>query len=106
MSQHSSGAIRIASIKDVVKGRSFCAKAGSKTLAVFKTSKGYAAIDNACPHAGGPLCEGSFAADVVTCPWHDSQFNVETGAVVHGPAETAVTSYPVEVRGEELFVRL
>ena len=35
---------------------------------------------------GGPLPDGSLAGEVVTCPWHGSQFDVRTGEVVHDPA--------------------
>ena len=106
MQQSTSGAVRVASVKDVKPGSSFCAKAGDTALALFKTAAGYAAIDNLCPHAGGPLCEGSVVDDVVTCPWHGSQFDIETGEVKHGPAKVAVKTYPVEVRGDDLYVSL
>jgi len=106
MQQNAMNAVRVASIKDVVEGKSFCSKAGEKTLALFKTKTGYTAIDNLCPHAGGPLCEGSVKDGLVTCPWHGSQFEIETGEVVHGPAKVGVQTYPVEIRGDELFVLL
>ncbi len=98
--------MRVASTKDIAEGKPFCVKVGDKALALFKTSAGYAAIDNLCPHAGGPLCEGALKNDVVTCPWHGSQFNIETGELVHGPAKIGVKTYPVEIRGEEVFVAL
>lgn len=98
--------IRVAATGDVKEGSPFCVVAGEKKLALFASHGTYYAIDNLCPHAGGPLCEGQVKDDVVTCPWHGSQFNIETGEVVHGPAKTSVTRYPVEVSGSDIYVVL
>jgi nitrite reductase/ring-hydroxylating ferredoxin subunit len=106
MKQNTSRAIRVAATKDIVEGAPFCAKAGDKAFALFKTPAGYVAIDNLCPHAGGPLCEGAVKDGTITCPWHGSKFNIETGAIVNGPATMPVATYPVEVRGEDIFVQL
>lgn len=43
-------------------------------------------IGAVCSHAGGPLDEGTFEEYCVTCPWHDSVFDLRDGSVVHGPA--------------------
>ena len=47
------------------------------------------ALAAVCAHQGGPLDEGTLDGDVVTCPWHGSQFCVRDGSIVHGP-----TAYP------------
>lgn len=101
-----SRSIRIASVKDIRDGSVLCVKTDGKALALFQVNGAWRALDNACPHAGGPLCEGSVADGVVTCPWHGSQFTIETGAVVHGPAQKAVKTYPVEIRGDDVYVTL
>jgi len=94
--------IRVAATRDV-KGP-LCVEVEGKKLALFKVLEKYYAIDNTCPHAGGPLCEGEMENGVITCPWHGSQFKVVTGEVIHGPASTPVAVYPTEVRGDEVFV--
>ncbi len=43
------------------------------------------------------------SGSVVTCPWHHWSFEVTTGKSTMS-AEVGVKSYPVEVRGEEIFV--
>jgi nitrite reductase/ring-hydroxylating ferredoxin subunit len=55
------------------------------------------AFQDHCTHRGGPLADGVLACNLVTCPWHGSQFNVETGEVVSGPAEERIQVYPVRV---------
>ncbi len=44
------------------------------------------AISPTCSHLGGPLDEGDFDGDTVTCPWHKSVFCLRDGGVIHGPA--------------------
>src|SRR5438067_8479291 len=53
--------------------------AGQRT-GVFNVGGKYWAIEDTCPHRGGPLSEG-ILADEVICPWHGSRFNLKTGAV-------------------------
>ena len=61
------------------------------------------AINNTCLHRGGPLGQGQLDGKVVTCPWHGWQYDVTNGKVVQNPA-TGVDCYPIEVRGEDVFV--
>jgi nitrite reductase/ring-hydroxylating ferredoxin subunit/uncharacterized membrane protein len=63
------------------------------------------AIAARCSHLGGPLDEGERDGDIVTCPWHGSQFDVCTGEVVAGPAvfpqpvyESRVSAGRIELR--------
>jgi nitrite reductase/ring-hydroxylating ferredoxin subunit/uncharacterized membrane protein len=58
------------------------------------------AFQDHCTHRGGPLSDGVLACNRVTCPWHGSQFDIETGQVVSGPAEEKIQVYPVRVQGE------
>ena len=70
-------------------------------IAVFPTADGYRAIDNACPHAGAPLCDGHYDQQrgVITCGLHLWDFELATGACEVGP-EWNVRTYPVrEVEG-------
>ena len=54
-------------------------------------------IDNACPHAGGNLSAGELAQGVVTCPWHQWQFDLATGACTDS-AVARVQKYPARIR--------
>ncbi|MEJ0043600.1 MAG: Rieske 2Fe-2S domain-containing protein [Rhizomicrobium sp.] len=63
------------------------------------------AIANRCPHEGYPLSEGSIGPDcVLTCNWHNWKFDLKTGAALVG--RDPVRSYPVEIRGGEIFIDL
>ena len=73
-------------------------------IALFKVGGSYYAIDDVCPHRGGPLSEGPLSGDEVTCPLHGSRFNVKTGAVTFPPAQVGVKTFPVRVTGEDVEV--
>lgn len=49
-----------------------------EVLAVF-TSQGVRVYSGMCPHQGGPLGEGKFENDKVTCPWHGCEFELSQG---------------------------
>ena len=79
---------------------------GGHSLAVFEVDGSYCAIENSCPHAGGPLSEGALIDEVVTCPWHGSRFNVKTGAVLFPPATRGVKTFPVRITGNNVEVQI
>lgn len=58
-----------------------------------------------CPHVGAPLDEGERNGTCVTCPWHYSEFDMETGKVVHGPATTNLALYETRISDGSVQVR-
>ncbi len=74
-----------------------------KTIALANVDGKFYAINNICIHESGPLGDGELAGKIVTCPWHAWEYDVTTGKLVNNPAE-GVESYPVEVRGDDIFV--
>ena len=54
-------------------------------LAVFPTDAGHRVIDNACPHASAPLCDGTVIDGKVVCHLHLWEFDLTTGACDVGP---------------------
>jgi nitrite reductase/ring-hydroxylating ferredoxin subunit len=68
--------------------------------AVFNVEGRFCATQAKCTHRGGPLSEGQLDGSTVTCPWHGTQFNVTTGAVLRGPATEPIKIYRVIVEGE------
>ena len=69
-------------------------------VAVFNVAGSFCATQEKCTHKQGPLSKGKLEGSTVTCPWHGSQFNVCTGAVVTGPAKDPLKTYRLVVDGE------
>ena len=53
--------------------------AGEFRLAVFQLDDKWVAIDNHCPHRGGPIAAGEWQGTCLTCPWHAAQYDLSTG---------------------------
>ena len=97
---------RVATISDVPPGEAKMVEAGGKKIALFNVGGAYYAIDDTCPHRGGPLSQGVLEGETVTCPWHRAKFDIKTGAVIAPPAVTGVASYRVRVSGLDVEVEV
>src|SRR3954452_12956838 len=76
-----------------------------RTVALARCGLKLGALDNRCPHQGGPLGEGSIEGGWLRCPWHGYDYDPVTGRPPEGFAD-GVTSYDVEERGDGGDVRL
>ena len=77
-----------------------------KRIALFNLGGRFYALDDTCPHAEGPLNEGSIEGEEVECPWHGSRFNIKTGEVTAAPAVEGVARYNVRVTGDDIEVEV
>ena len=90
---------------DLKDGQMLLAEIAGARVAIGRGSEGIVAFSDRCTHKGGPLSDGALMGCTVQCPWHGSQFNVETGKVVNGPAEERIETYGVEIEKGNVFVR-
>jgi len=74
-------------------------------MALFNVAGAIYAMDNECPHQGGPIGDGSIKGTVVSCPWHLWQYDVTSGKCLTNPYAN-VRSYPVQVSGDEIWVTI
>jgi nitrite reductase (NADH) small subunit len=73
------------------------------TIALANVGGQFHALSNSCLHRGGPLGQGSLQGNLVSCPWHGWTFDVTSGKV-SGSQSAGVECYPVEQRGEDVYV--
>ena len=65
------------------------------------------ALDNTCPHAGGPLGEGSIEGEHVVCPWHGWKFHIPTGVCQKNPTPSLnVPCYEVRIVENSIQISL
>jgi nitrite reductase/ring-hydroxylating ferredoxin subunit len=98
--------VKIAETRDVAPGTGKVVEAEGVSLALFNVAGTFHALDNTCTHEGGPLGEGRLTGEVVTCPWHDTEFDVITGAALGPLTDEGVRSFPVKVHGNDVLVEL
>jgi len=103
--------IRVGHQDDLPEGRVKTVTARTISICLSHFDGRWAAMDNHCPHQGGPLGEGSIELGEggqcwIRCPWHGWDFDPLTGLSPGGHEDTGQTLYPVEIRDGEIFVGL
>ena len=79
-------------------------KTGTVDIAVFRTlDGGVHAIEDRCPHRGGPLSQGIVHGDSVTCPLHNWVISLKTGEA-QGADSGCVRTIPVRVDGGRIYL--
>lgn len=96
--------IDIAALNDIPRQGARVVKTQGGCIAVFRTADDQVfAIDDRCPHKGGPLSEGIVHGTSVTCPLHAMVFDLATGVSV-GVDEGFVRSFAVRVEGGRVML--
>lgn len=87
-------------VADLKPGHIKLLSLGDADVSVYNVDGVFYATQDECTHADGPLSDGRLDGPMVVCPWHDSCFDVTTGAVLKGPAKEALQVYRVVVDGD------
>ncbi len=94
---------KVAELDELPEGRVKTVNAGSKWICLTHHDGQYGALDNHCPHQGGPLGEGSIENGLLRCPWHGWDYCPLTGESPAGFDEV-VPSYALEIRDDGIYV--
>jgi nitrite reductase (NADH) small subunit len=74
-----------------------------KPICVARLNGTLSALDNVCPHRGGPLSDGVILDGKIVCPWHGWQFDLQTGKSVQVP-DTGILVHRISVEAEDVFL--
>jgi pyruvate oxidase len=96
---------RIADTELPDEGRVQSADVDGRTLALARYGDVIGALENHCPHQGGPLGEGSIEKGLLRCPWHGYDYDPISGQPPGGFSDS-VPSFPVEQRRDGVYVEL
>jgi nitrite reductase/ring-hydroxylating ferredoxin subunit len=96
--------IRVADLTDLDPGRGLCARAGGIEIGVYLVGEEVIAIENACPHAGHPLSEGSVERGIVRCPLHGYEYDLATGFRAEDADGWPIPRFAVRVEGPSVLV--
>ncbi len=100
---------RVADVDALQDGEVRAVQAGTRSIALTCHRGEIGALDNACPHQGGPLGEGSIECNGddddcwLRCPWHGWDFHPLTGRSP-GEHDDGVRTFPVEQRDDGIYV--
>jgi 3-phenylpropionate/trans-cinnamate dioxygenase ferredoxin component len=100
-----SKSIKVAARGEIAPGDFRCVEVDGKKVVVYNVEGTFYATDNTCAHNGGPLGQGLFEGNLVTCPWHAFQFDVRTGEAVYDP-NLRVATFPTRVEGDDVLIEV
>jgi nitrite reductase/ring-hydroxylating ferredoxin subunit len=98
-----SGFVRVPGAAEIPAGSSRAFSVGRYEVAVFNVGGDFYAIENSCPHQGGPLADGWLEDALVTCPWHGWCFDVRSGKMTLGDY-AQVPRFAVQRAGRDLYI--
>jgi nitrite reductase (NADH) small subunit len=96
----------VGNLSDIPQRGARCINTPAGRIAIFRTANDQIfALDDHCPHKGGPLSQGIIHGAAVTCPLHSWVISLETGKAL-GADEGSVRTIPIKVEGGKIFVSL
>ena len=95
---------RVARVEALDARRGVCVRAGGIEIGVFLVGDEVVAIENACPHAGHPLSEGSVEAGIVTCALHGYEYDLQSGFRPGDADGWPIPRFAVRIESGEVFV--
>ncbi len=98
------GWTHVAALGELPDGATRVVYAGGEQVALFNIGGRVYAIENRCSHANGPLADGRVEGTLVTCPYHDSQFDLTTGQPTRAPAQRPLATYRTKVEDGAVFL--
>ena len=99
--------VRVTACENIPPREGRAALVGDREIAIFNLGERFLALENRCPHEGGPLCDGIVAGTAVVCPLHAWKVDLETGAVRRPVSERpCVPTYATRVEDGVVLVEV
>ena len=103
--------VRVGAVGDLPEGRVKTVTPRNRSICLSHFQGQWSAMDNRCPHQGGPLGEGSIEQGVdgqcwIRCPWHGWDFDPLTGKSPGGHEDSGQHLYPIRIDGSDVYVGL
>jgi nitrite reductase (NADH) small subunit len=99
--------VKAAYISDIPLREGRAVQVASREIAIFNLGDRFLAIENRCPHRGGPLADGIGSGSAVVCPLHAWKFNLDSGKGVSAASQlSCVRTFPTRVERGVVLVEM
>lgn len=99
--------IRIVHCRDIPLREGRVVQMNGREIAIFNLGDRFMAVQNQCPHRGGPLADGIVSGMNIVCPLHAWKFNLENGnSVGNSSRGQCLEVFPTRVRDGTVLVQL
>jgi len=102
----SHGFVTVAQRAEVPAGEIKYVEVNGIPIALCNVEGAIYAVGNICSHDAGPLSGGFLDGYAIECPRHGARFDVRDGKVVCLPAAVPIPTYPVQLDGETITVKV
>lgn len=97
--------IEVAELSKLAEGKPSAVFPLGLPVLLVRSGAAVFALENRCAHMGCPLAAGKLDGHLLQCPCHDWRFDIRDGKFIDAP-ELAVKTYPVEIKGGKIFLRI
>ena len=98
--------IRVTATENIPLREGRSVRIGNDEIAIFNLGDRFVAVDNACPHGGGPLADGIVTGSSVICPLHGWKVCLDSGGIEKPDVCVKVDAYRVCVKDGVVLVQL
>ena len=100
---------KVASAAACERSGGVCVKLGDRQIAIFSGGSEWYAVQNLCPHQQQMVLSRGLVGDAdgvpkIACPLHKNTFSLKTGEHLGGNPDWQLTTYPVKVEGEDVYL--
>jgi 3-phenylpropionate/trans-cinnamate dioxygenase ferredoxin component len=95
---------KVCMVDEVPTNQGLGVMVGEYNIAIARDGDQFFAIQDLCSHAEVSLSEGEVVDCQIECWLHGSRFDLRTGKPTGLPATEMVSTFPIEVRGDDVFV--
>ena len=100
------GWVRVADLNRCPPSNLLDVEVGKVQIVLANLDGNVYALENRCSHQDFPLSDGELEDKELECLYHGARFDVCTGQAVQLPAIRPVKTFAVEVREQEIFVKI
>jgi nitrite reductase (NADH) small subunit len=95
--------VKVGSLSALPPGSVMEVTLGEACYAICNGNGELHALSGICPHAGGPLGQGTLQENLVVCPWHEWAYDVRTGENDYDPA-IKLDRFAVKAEGDDILL--
>jgi nitrite reductase/ring-hydroxylating ferredoxin subunit len=100
------GWVRVCSVNDLASAELFAVEANGERVVLCNVDGELYALEDQCSHQDYPLADGTLEGYKLECIYHGACFDVRSGRAVKLPAIKPVKTYEVDVRGDDVLVKV
>ncbi|MDX1944616.1 MAG: Rieske 2Fe-2S domain-containing protein [Pirellulaceae bacterium] len=97
---------RVAATTDLPDPGRLLVEVEERLVVLLKVGGEFFCLDDVCTHDGGPLSDGPLDDHTLACPRHGAKFDIKTGNALTMPATENTLAHEVQIRGDEVWIKL